>query len=277
MARTTFTQQSAPPRFQFGLIGRSLQHSFSARYFQRLFALQELFCQYNNYPIETIDALSQIFQQTPRLVGLNVTVPYKKAVIPYLTALSPGAQSLGAVNTIACSPQGRRQGYNTDVIGFRDDLKDFIGANVQAVSRALILGTGGSAAAVAYSLRNDFGLAELRFVSRSPRSSDQIGYEELTPALLANYPLIVQCTPVGMYPAGEERPALPYEALGPAHWLYDLVYNPEQTAFLSAGAAQGAHTRNGRGMLYGQARAAWRIWQEWLPAWEGYQQAVERL
>lgn len=243
----------------FGLIGYPLSHSFSKRYFTEKFEREGLpGCRYELFPLPDVDQLPSLLIEQPHLCGLNVTIPYKERVIPYLDELDPGAAAVGAVNTIRIK-DGHLKGYNTDVHGFEQSLRVFLGNAERSTGglRALILGTGGAAKAVAYVLQRlniDFRLA-----SRRPAGA-QLGYDELNETSIQEYRLIINTTPLGMAPHTEQMPALPYTALTPRHLLYDLVYNPAETAFLKAGKKQGASTTNGLEMLYLQAEKAWEHW-----------------
>ena len=241
---------------QFGLIGYPLSHSFSRRYFTEKFARLGLSDthQYALYPLEDIGALPQLLAETPGLRGLNVTIPHKRAVLSYLDELAPAAAEIGAVNTIDIR-QGQLIGHNTDVIGFRTDLLNLLGED--RPERALILGTGGAAQAVKWVL-DGLGIPAT-YVSRNP-APGQLDYAAVDELTLRNHRLIVNTTPLGMSPNIEAKPALPYSAIGAKHYLYDLVYNPAETAFMAAGKAQGAATSNGLKMLILQADAAWQIW-----------------
>ncbi|NDK56098.1 shikimate dehydrogenase family protein [Pontibacter fetidus] len=242
---------------KFGLIGKKLGHSFSKRYFTQKFEQEGITdAVYELYELPTIAELPQLLQANPELVGLNVTVPYKEEVIPYLDELDETAARIGAVNTIKIT-NGKTKGYNTDYIGFRDSLERFYPATKH--SRALVLGTGGAAKAVCAALQNlDINYTIL---SRTAKPG-HLTYSTLTPERMPQYQLIINTTPLGMYPAVETFPDLPYQALTPLHYLYDLVYNPEETLFLQKGKAVGAQTINGLAMLHGQAEAAWMIWQK---------------
>jgi len=241
----------------FGLLGRSLAHSFSQAYFTQKFAeLQLADYRYELFELATIAELPQLLARQPSLAGLNVTIPYKEQVWPYLTRVAPSAELVGAVNVIEFVADGSLVGHNTDYVGFRESLRRFY--PVGPASRALILGTGGAAKAVAVALR-ELGIAYL-FVSRAATASN-LTYEDLSPEVLATYNLIINTTPLGTYPAVHECPPLPYAALTPAHYLFDLVYNPRATLFLQRGQAAGAHTKNGFEMLALQAEAAWQLWQ----------------
>jgi shikimate dehydrogenase len=241
---------------RFGLIGYPLSHSFSGRYFAEKFARLGLSDthRYDLFPLPELAALPGLLADIPDLRGLNVTIPYKQEVLAYLDELSPAAEQIGAVNTIDIR-DGRRVGHNTDVIGFRTDLLDLLGAD--RPERALVLGTGGAARAVGWVLE---ALAiPATFVSRSP-AAGQLHYAELDAPLMQQHRLVVNTTPLGMSPRVETKPDIPYSAIDANHYLYDLVYNPAETAFMAAGKAQGARTRNGLAMLTLQADAAWEIW-----------------
>ena len=239
---------------RFGLVGRNIGYSFSRGYFSEKF--RELGLEdhlYENFDLADISEFPAMLLANPDLCGLNVTIPYKEAVIPYLNSLDPEAQRIGAVNTICLGPEGPR-GYNTDVIGFRESLRPLL---APADQQALILGTGGASKAVARALET-LGIS-YRYVSRAPKAG-QLGYGELTAQLLEHYPLLIQCTPLGTFPDTERAPELPYEALGPAHLLYDLIYNPALTTFLKRGQERGARVKNGLEMLQIQAERAWELW-----------------
>lgn len=247
-----------------GLIGYPLGHSFSQRYFTEKFAREGIAnAHYELFPLPDLSALPQLLRQHPELRGFNVTIPHKQAILPFLHALDPAAQSIGAVNTVVIRPDGTRLGYNTDYIGFRDALTAWMGAEIAPLkeSQALILGTGGSAQAVAYALRQ-WGIA-YRLVSRQPKTLQQLGYEALENASLwESITLVVNTTPLGMHPDTATCPPLPFEYLNDRHWVFDLVYNPTETLLLQRAKRQGAHTTNGLDMLYRQAEAAWAIWQK---------------
>ncbi len=242
---------------KFGLIGEHLPHSFSGRYFAAKFAAEGIDnCQYSLYELANIEMVEQLLQD-PELEGFNVTIPYKKDIIPYLTELSPEAEGVGAVNCVKISGD-RRIGYNTDIIGFSESLRTFLGESHP--TKALILGSGGASLAVKYIL-NEMGI-EYKVVSRTPMCEEQISYEQITQSTIESHRLIINATPLGTFPDVDSRPEIPYEYLTPSHYLFDLVYNPPMTRFLNSGAEYGAHTCNGEAMLIGQAEAAWRIWSE---------------
>ena len=242
---------------QFGLIGRTLSHSFSQTYFtQKFYSLGLAEHQYDLFELATIGELPGLLAAHPHLAGLNVTVPYKETVVPYLDELAPSASRVGAVNVIECTANGRLVGHNTDYIGFRNSLRTFFPRHGEA-ARALVLGAGGAAKAVEVALR------ELKIpywnVTRDPLGPG-LTYDDITPQLLAAHPLIVNATPVGTFPDVDQCPRLPYEALTERHCLYDLVYNPTETLFMAKGKEAGAQVKNGFEMLCMQAEAAWDIW-----------------
>ena len=244
---------------QFGLIGFPLSHSFSKGYFANRFTSENILdAHYENYPIESIDLFLDLWKNNPSLKGLNVTIPYKKLVIPFLAHSSSVVQSIQACNCIKLH-QGALYGYNTDVIGFEKSLLPYLQPHHQ---KALIFGTGGAAAAVEWVLQK-LGIA-YQLVSRTV-SEGCITYASLTPDVIAAHTLLIHTSPVGMFPKIEEAPNLPYEAITSKHHLYDLVYNPAVTQFLAKGAAQGATTQNGLEMLHLQADASWEIWNSETP------------
>ena len=244
----------------YGLIGYPLGHSFSISYFNQRFQDEGIDAVYENYEIPTIESLDEVLNLNPELKGLNVTIPYKEKVIPYLDSISPEARAIGAVNVIKVSHEGKNvklKGYNSDVIGFTKSIEPMIEKKWH--KKALILGTGGASKAINYGLRN-LGL-ETVFVSRYERP-DTIQYQNITPDVIREYNVIVNCTPLGMYPNTEECPQLPYEAMDSHTILYDLIYNPDETLFMKRGAQYGAQTKNGLEMLLLQAFASWEFWNE---------------
>ena len=245
---------------KYGLIGYPLGHSFSISYFNQRFQDEGINAVYENFEIPTIEALDEVLNLNPELKGLNVTIPYKEKVIPYLDSISPEARAIGAVNVIKVSHEGKSvklKGYNSDVIGFTKSIEPMIEKKWH--KKALILGTGGASKAINYGLRN-LGL-ETVFVSRYERP-DTIQYQNITPDIIREYNVIVNCTPLGMYPKTEECPQLPYEAMDSHTILYDLIYNPDETLFMKRGAEYGAQTKNGLEMLLLQAFASWEFWHE---------------
>ena len=240
-----------------GLIGYPLGHSFSIGYFNERFENENIDAKYINFEIPSIDDLPEVLASNPQLKGLNVTIPYKEKVIPFLDSVSPEARAIGAVNVIRVTHKGNKvilRGFNSDVIGFTKSIEPML---EKCHKKALILGTGGASKAVNYGLKS-LGL-ETVFVSRYERP-DTIQYESITPDVVKEYNVIVNCTPLGMYPHSDECPKLPYEALDSHNILYDLIYNPDQTLFMKKGLAHGAQVKNGLEMLLLQAFASWEFW-----------------
>lgn len=243
----------------FGLIGKTLKHSFSKVYFTQKFTqLGVTNCRYENFEIPSIDDFKALLDSQPELEGLNITIPYKEAVLPFLDFPMEVVNEVGACNCIKISG-GKLYGFNTDVVGFRQSLQKVL---LPHHTRALVLGTGGAAKAVHYALK-ELGIASAP-VSRSAVEGG-FTYEAITKELIEAHTLIVNTTPVGMYPKVDEAPLLPYEYLGPRHLLYDLTYNPAQTLFLQKGEERGARICNGQEMLELQAEESWRIWNSSLP------------
>lgn len=242
---------------KYGLIGYPLGHSFSISYFNQKFEDEAIDAVYENFEIPTIELLPEVLASNPNLRGLNVTIPYKEKVISYLDAISPEARSIGAVNVIKVTHEGKDiklKGYNSDVIGFTRSIEPML---EKYHKKALVLGTGGASKAVNFGLKS-LGL-ETVFVSRYEKEGT-IQYKDVTPDVVKEYNVIVNCTPCGMYPHTEECPQLPYEAMDSHTILYDLIYNPDQTLFMKRGAAQGASVKNGLEMLLLQAFASWEFW-----------------
>jgi shikimate dehydrogenase len=245
---------------KYGLIGFPLSHSFSKGFFAEKFAKEHIVnTQYENYPIESVDQFHQLWQQEPQLEGMNITIPHKKAVIPFLDHTSTVVNAINACNCIR-KYNGKLYGYNTDVIGFEKSLQPFLQPHHQ---KALILGTGGAAAAVAWVLEK-LGIS-FKYVSRSSNGEEVISYEALNNTILQEHLLIINTSPVGMYPHVNEAPNLNYEALTDKHHLYDLIYNPAETLFLTKGKERGASIQNGLEMLHLQAEASWEIWNSATP------------
>ena len=246
----------------YGLIGYPLGHSFSRKFFTEKFAKEGIDAQYLNFEIPSIEEFPNIIKNNPTLRGLNVTIPYKQQVMQYLDDISEEAKAIGAVNVVKCqlstvNSQLHLMGYNSDVIGFVESIKPLLKPHHK---KALILGTGGASKAIRYGLEKKLGMKTL-FVSRSARKG-MITYEEVTAEVLKEYEVIVNCSPVGMYPHVDECPVLPYEALNENNLLYDLVYNPLETLFMKKGAEQGATVKNGLEMLHLQAIASWKFWEK---------------
>ena len=245
---------------KFGLIGFPLSHSFSKGFFADKFAKENIVnTQYENFPIENIDQFSSLWEEEPNLEGINITIPHKKAVIPFLDNPSSVVKAMNACNCIR-KYNGQLYGYNTDVIGFEKSLQPFLKAHHQ---KALILGTGGAAAAVAWVLEK-LGIT-YQYVSRTSAGKNVISYDDLNNAILQDHLLIINTSPVGMYPHVNETPALDYTAITPAHHLFDLIYNPAETLFLTKGKERGASIQNGLEMLHLQAEASWDIWNSETP------------
>ena len=245
---------------KYGLIGYPLGHSFSISYFNQRFKDEGIDAVYENYEIPDIDTLTEVLDSNPELKGLNVTIPYKEKVIPFLDSISPEARAIGAVNVIRVTHRGSKielKGFNSDVIGFTKSIEPMLDKKWH--QKALILGTGGASKAIDYGLKS-LGL-ETVFVSRYERPNT-IQYKNITPEVVKEYNVIVNCTPVGMYPKTDECPDLPYEAMDSHTILYDLIYNPDETLFMQRGAQYGADVKNGLEMLLLQAFASWEFWHE---------------
>ena len=243
---------------KYGLIGYPLGHSFSISYFNQKFADEGINARYENFEIASINQLEEILATNLNLRGLNVTIPYKEKVIPFLDSISPEAQAIGAVNVIKVTHEGNNvklKGFNSDVIGFTQSIEPML--DTKWNKKALILGTGGASKAINYGLKS-LGL-ETVFVSRYERPGT-IQYERVTPDVIKEYNVIVNCTPVGMYPHTEECPLLPYKAMDSHTILYDLIYNPDETLFMKKGLEFGAQVKNGLEMLLLQAFASWEFW-----------------
>lgn len=239
---------------RFGLLGYPLTHSFSQKYFTEKFAQLGLNdCVYENYSLKDISELQGVLETQTDLRGLNVTIPYKKQVLEFLTDVNEVVAKIGACNCINIK-DGKRTGYNTDVVGFEQSLRPFLQPHHK---KALVLGTGGASAAVVYVLEK-LGIP-FQYVSRAA-SEIAVSYNEVDEAMLAAHQLIINTTPAGMYPNVDQCPGIPYQYLSSQHHLYDLIYNPAETKFLEKGRLQGATTQNGQEMLILQAEESWRIW-----------------
>ena len=242
---------------KYGLIGYPLGHSFSINYFNQKFADEGINAKYLNFEIPSIDALAEVLDSNPELKGLNVTIPYKQKVMEFLDQISPEARAIGAVNVIRVTHEGKNiklKGFNSDVIGFTQSIEPMLEPYHK---KALILGTGGASKAIDYGLKS-LGL-ETVYVSRY-RRPETICYEDITPEVVKEYNVIVNCTPLGMFPKTEECPQLPYEAMDDRNILYDLIYNPDETMFMKKGEEYGASVKNGLEMLLLQAFASWEFW-----------------
>ncbi len=238
----------------YGLIGYPLGHSWSPKFFNDKFNKEGLDAEYQLFSLESINQFPALLEQQPNLAGLNVTIPYKLAIIPYLDELSPEASAIGAVNTIVFK-NGKLIGHNTDAFGFASTLDQF---NISQHTKALVLGTGGASLAVKYVLAQK----NIPFKTAS-RNSDKgdLTYDELTAELISSHKLIINCTPVGMHPDTKACLPLPFSGITEQHFIIDLIYNPEQTEFLKRASAQKAKTANGLHMLQQQALKAWQLWQ----------------
>jgi shikimate dehydrogenase len=240
---------------KYGIIGYPLGHSFSRGFFTEKFARESIDAQYLNFEIPDVAMLSDVLRDNPELRGLNVTLPHKQAVIPLLDEMSEEAMEIGAVNVIRVR-NGKLKGFNSDIIGFTNSIKPLLQPHHR---KALVLGTGGASKAIRVGL-NRLGI-EWTYVSRSPRDG-MVTYEDITAETLQAYTVIVNCSPVGMFPKVDAAPAIPYELLSPQHLLFDCVYNPEETLFMKKGRKQGATVKNGLEMLHLQAIASWKFWNE---------------
>ncbi|HOV36567.1 MAG TPA: shikimate dehydrogenase [Dysgonamonadaceae bacterium] len=247
----------------YGLIGFPLKHSFSAAFFAEKFSREHIDAEYLNFEIDDILQLREVILFNQHLKGLNVTIPYKEKVIPFLDEISDIAATIGAVNVIKITREPgnmyfyRLAGYNTDYIGFKKSITPLLQPQIHR--KALILGTGGASKAVSKALF-DLGL-EHRFVSRSA-GENRFTYDELTPEIMKDFTVIVNASPVGTFPNVDECPQIPYSFITQQHLLYDLIYNPDETLFLKQGERQGATTKNGREMLELQALESWLIWNQ---------------
>ncbi|ETZ19511.1 shikimate dehydrogenase [Pedobacter sp. V48] len=245
---------------KFGLIGFPLSHSFSKKFFTEKFLNENIpDCEYELFPIEHIELLPELISKNVELEGLNVTIPYKLAVLPFLNEVDEAAEQIGAVNCISIHRNNGKElltGYNTDAYGFEESLKPMLNEHHK---KALIFGDGGAAKAVKYVL-NKLSIPFI-VVTRSP-TLDSILYDAVTSELLQDYTVLINTTPLGMSPNTETCPDIPYEALTERHLAYDLVYNPEETTFLAKSGTSGASVKNGLEMLYLQAERSWYIWNK---------------
>lgn len=245
------------PKHLYGLLGQKLGHSFSPTYFNHKFDVEGLNARYTTFELADIAEFPALWHTHPHLRGVNVTVPYKQAVIPFLDRLSSVAQKVNAVNTISLEPDGSLMGHNTDVYGFSESLATLLG-NYPA-KQAIIIGTGGAAQAVKYALAHTFRIPRPLVVSRQPQPG-QLGYPDLGQLRPEDFDIVIQATPVGMAPQVSDCVDFPFHILTARHFVLDLIYNPTETTFLQRAAARGAHTQNGLPMLFWQAEGAWSIW-----------------
>ncbi|WP_452220310.1 shikimate dehydrogenase family protein [Lacinutrix salivirga] len=243
---------------RFGLLGKNISYSFSKGYFETKFKQKAIEnASYENFDIENIKLFKSIFKKNANIKGLNVTIPYKEAVIPYLDKLNKKAKKIGAVNTIKITKKGKLIGYNTDYYGFKNSLKPHLKPHHK---KALILGTGGASKAVAFALQQLN--IEYKFVSRNVSNNSTMAYNNLLDDHINNASIIINCTPLGTFPNVKQRPEIPYHAINNKHILFDLIYNPEETTFLKLGKSQGATIINGYNMLVLQAEKSWSIWNK---------------
>ncbi|WP_299336856.1 shikimate dehydrogenase [uncultured Psychroserpens sp.] len=240
---------------RLGLLGKDISYSFSAGYFTKKFEEERLAFTYENFDMEAISEFPNLIRNNPDIVGLNVTIPYKEQIIPFLDSLDKKAKKIGAVNTITFDNKGRLRGYNTDCYGFKKSIKPYLKKHHK---KALILGTGGASKAIAYTLKK----LNIKFdyVSRTKKEHAKFTYDSLTADDINTYKLIINCSPVGTHPDIEACPDIPYTAITDQHLLYDLIYNPKETKFLAQGKRQNAQISNGYQMLVYQAEKAWEIW-----------------
>jgi len=242
---------------RFGLLGRNINYSFSRGYFTEKFKNENIKgCSYENFDIPEITEFSKIIENNSDIYGMNVTIPYKEVVIPYLDKLSKKATAIGAVNTIKFTKKGKLKGYNTDYYGFIESLKPLLQPHHK---KALILGTGGASKGVAFAL-DELGI-DYTFVSRGQKENT-IGYDQINAAIFDNYQIIINSSPVGTSPNTDAFPLIPYEYFTEKHIAYDLIYNPAETQFLKKAAAKDAQTKNGQDMLVFQAEKSWEIWNK---------------
>ncbi len=241
----------------YGLIGYPLSHSFSKKYFTEKFARENIAdAKYELFEIETIELLENVLKtHIEELKGFNITIPHKETIIPFLDEIDDAASRIGAINVVKVLSNGKLKGFNSDYYGFLQSLKKMV-VNL-ANKKALILGTGGASKAVKAALVDSN--VSYQCVSRKPNKTT-LSYDELTPDIIANYQIIINTTPLGMFPHVDKSPDLPYEAINSSHYLFDLVYNPLETKFMKLGKERGAKVKNGLEMLELQAEKAWEIW-----------------
>jgi len=247
-------QEKSRPKY--GLVGKNIAYSFSRAHFTAKFEKEQLPYTYVNYDLESIAEFPEILNQDD-IRGLNVTIPYKEKVIPFIDELHKTASEIGAVNTIKFLASGKTKGYNTDYYGFKKSIAPYLKSHHK---NALILGTGGASKAIAYALQK-LGIS-FDYVSRTPQSKAKYVYSDLTEPIITKHTLIINCTPLGTHPNVNQCPDLPYDGITKAHLLFDLIYNPIQTKFLICGEIKGATTCNGAKMLEYQAEKAWQIWNK---------------
>ena len=244
----------------FGLIGKDISYSFSENYFANKFKDQNITdANYQNFDIQTIEDFDKKVLKTKALAGLNVTIPYKESIIPFLDKLDKKAKKIGAINTIKFTKKGNLKGYNTDIYGFKKAIKPHL---KKQHKKALILGTGGASKAIAFVLKElniDF-----HFVSRQASKKASYTYDALSEQIISDHQIIINCSPVGTFPDITDAPKIPYNGIQDTHILFDLIYNPSETVFLKEGKQKGAKTLNGYDMLVFQAEKSWKIWNKSL-------------
>jgi shikimate dehydrogenase len=253
-----------------GLVGRSLAHSFSPSYFEKKFAQLQIKCKYKRFELENINEITKMLTNFENLVGFNVTIPYKRQIIPFLDQIDAVAAHIQAVNTVLKHPDSAIGwiGFNTDCYGFETALLEFV--KNRTIPPTLILGAGGAAQAVLYVLSQYLAPAQILICSRTPpppsinifRRVPNLSFDKLTPNILRDYPLIINATPLGMLPYIDHYPPIPINALSPQNYVFDLIYNPEKTLLLRMAQERGAHIKNGWSMLQYQAEKAWEIWDK---------------
>jgi shikimate dehydrogenase len=244
-------------QYKYGLIGKSLQHSFSPAYFNDKFFRLGIYAQYTAYELNSIDAFPNLLQQHKQLVGLNVTIPYKEAIIPYLTYIDTAAQEINAVNCLKIKNK-KIIGYNTDWLGFKISLQNLLQEHKYTIKQAIVLGNGGAAKAVFYALKQ----LDIPYLIISRNNDAHLHYNQLSTDIIQHSKLIINTTPVGMYPNIDDAFPIDSRLITSQHILYDLIYNPTITSFMKMGIGQGATVKNGLEMLHIQAEESWKIWQD---------------
>ncbi|WP_055435535.1 shikimate dehydrogenase family protein [Lacinutrix algicola] len=243
---------------RFGLIGKDISYSFSKNYFKNKFETENIKkTTYENFDLDNITLFQSKLKQENNIKGFNVTIPYKESIMPFLDKLNKKAKAIGAVNTIKISKKGKLTGYNTDFYGFKNTIKPHLKSHHK---KALILGTGGASKAIAYALKT-LNIKYL-FVSRNPSKEDEISYAELSEKIITKHQIIINCTPLGTYPNINICPDIPYDFISKKHILFDLIYNPSETKFLTIGKIRNATIINGQRMLEFQAEKSWEIWNK---------------